>query len=188
MLAAIETTSLEIANDNAAGVRAVHAPAAPHDWITGFDLRVERWLLAHAAKPSVIPEGTTEAQCAWAIRRACVMSALLGAASGVASTLAAVIAVETGGAGLAVAAPAAAMVAAAEVAARAVVHVGLAATLGKVHGEDCDPESPFGRSLLGELLRADAVEHARESEVVRDAAAVGGRELATNLRASAARG
>lgn len=188
MLAALETTTdRPVANDNADGLRRIPAPSSADGWIDGFDRRVEAWLLARSAK-AVAVEGIDVAEKSErAIRRACIRSALLGAVSGVTSTVAAVIAVETGGAGLAVAAPAAAMVAAAEVTARAALHVELAATLATVHGDDADASGPFGRALLADLLRAEAVEDARKLAVVSEAANAGGRELAANLRTSAIR-
>lgn len=136
---------------------------------------LHRWMARRAAARAVADRGRSASErVESAIARASFRSAALGVASGMVSTAAAALVVETGGVGALVAVPAAALAATGEVLARAMVHAEMITTIADAMGVDpatldvaslaSRPAPDDGHRLLHTMLRRgghEALECAR---------------------------
>jgi hypothetical protein len=98
-----------------------------------------RWNQEHR-RP--VPEGAREELARRAIRKACVKAGMTGLASGLTSTGAALLTLNTHGLGAVIGVPATVGGLLGDVLYRAVIQVDLACELGAIHGIQFDPEEP----------------------------------------------
>lgn len=151
------------------------AAVRPLDLRTGhwFDRVVARYLRSRPARPVpfATPATRRRASCA-IVRRNATEAAVLGAATATVSTAAALLTADTQGYGGVVALPLAAGAMAAEMVARAVLHVRMSCAIGDVWGVRFSPDDP------GDVARLYAL--AFDVEEPKDDAA-GGRDVVERL-------